>query len=252
MRYLTVVALTVLLAGCRLTLAVDVHVAPDVGGTLSVSVIADAELEESAAAAGVDPLGRLVERVQGLEGPWQVSQAEADDGSRTVELSAPFADPAEFDLRYGELQDALDAPEARLLGPLALSQDAETGVITVEGELPLEVTEVAAADIGTDVATLTEQIAGIVSSSVRVHTPGPLVGDPASTAVVTVDGEVVRPPYPDADSVVTWPAVPGVVVPLAVAFEPGGPDLLRLALFGGGALLALLLVAGGVLAQRRR
>lgn len=252
LRYLSVVALAVILTGCRLTLAVDVVVTPDAGGTLSVSVTADAELEESAAVAGVDPLGRLVGRVEELGGGWSVAEERGEDGSRTVRLSAGFADPAEFDARYGELLAALDAPEARLLGPLSLSQDPDSGVITVQGELPLEVGEVAAADLGTDVATLTEQVAGVVSSSLRVRTPGPLVDASAPTAVVTIDEEIVTAPYPDEPATVTWPAVPGGVVPIAVSFEPGTSELVRIALFGGGALLALLLVAGGVLAQRRR
>lgn len=252
LRYLTCAVLAVLLAGCRLTLAVDVDVTADAAGTLSVSVIADAELEESAAAAGVDPLGRLVTRVEAIDGPWRVTDETGEDGSRTVRLSAPFDDPGGFEVRYAELRAALDAPEARLLGTLSLTRDEQTGVMSVRGELPLEVTAVAAEDLGTDVAALTEQLAGVVASSLRVHAPGGLVDEPSSGGVVTVDGQVVGRPYPDDAPTVSWPAVPGGIVPVSVAFEPGGPDLLRMALFGGGALLAVLLVAGGVIAQRRR
>jgi hypothetical protein len=252
LRTLTLAALAVLLTGCRLTLSVGIDVAPDAGGTLSVSVTSDAELEESAAAAGSDPLGRLADRVEALDGPWSVSDVTGDDGARTVDLTAPFADPAGFDALYADLRAALDAPEARLLGPMALERDPESGRMTVRGELPLELTEVAAADLGTDVAALTEQLAAVVESSLSVTTPGPLAADAAPSGIVTVEDAVVAPPYPDEPVTVTWVAVPGSAVPVDVAFEPGGTDLVRIALFGGGALLAVLLVLGGVVAQRRR
>jgi hypothetical protein len=251
LRKCLLVVLACLVTGCRLTLAVGVDLAPDGGGTLRVSVTADAELEESAAAAGADPLGRLVDRAEALGDGWSVEESVDAAGSRTVALARRFEDPAGFTAAYEELRAALDAPEGRVLGALALVRDPETGLLELEGDLPLELTALAAADVGTDVATLTEQVAGAVESSLTVTTPGRVL-QVTGPAVVRVGGEVIAPPYPDAGATVTWVAVPGGSVPLGVTAEPGGADLARIALVGGGALVAVLLVLGGVLAQRRR
>lgn len=249
LRILCLFVLAAVLCGCRLTLDVDVDVAPDGGGTLGVSVTADAELEELAAAAGADPLGRLVDRVEALDSGWAADLEEGEGGSRTATLSVGFEDPAGFDRRYGELRSALDAPEARLLGPLSLSVDEDDDVLSVEGVLPLSVTEVAAADLGTDVAALTEQLAAAVDVSLQVTTPGRVLQTDAS--LVTVDGVPAAPPYPDEAATLSWVAVPGGEVPVSATFERGGPALLRLVAIGGAALLAVALIAGGILAQRR-
>ncbi len=245
------VMFALLMSGCRLTVGVDVTVDADAGGSLSVSVTSDGELNNSVAEAAVDPLTTLVDRVEGLDGPWRVEDRTEESGARTVTLSTGFDDPAGFDLRYGELRQALDAPEARLLGPLTLSVDPETGVITVDGDLPLQLNEVAAADLGTDVASLTEELGDVVSTSVSVTTPGRLL-EVTGLATVQTDEGAVRPPYPDGPVTVSWISIAGGVTPIDARFEPGGPDLVRLALLGGAGLLALGLVAGGVAAQRRR
>ncbi len=242
-------ALAVLLTGCRLQLQVDVRIDPDAGGTLGVSVTSDQELNQSVVTAGVDPLQRLSERVASLDGPWAVEDRELDDGSRVVTLSTGFADPAEFALRYGDLVTALDAPEARLLGPLTLSQDPETMLITVEGELPLQLTELAASDLGTDLASLTDQLSTVVTSSLAITTPGRVLD---STGAVTVEDGIAPSPYPDEPATVLILATPGDTVPVNVAMEPGGGSLVGVLVLGTVGVLALAAVGGGVVAQRRR
>jgi hypothetical protein len=251
-RYLLLALSVVVLAGCRLSVDAAVDVSSDGGGLLTVSVATDADLERSAADVGADPLGRLAERVRQAGGGWRVEEREDDGGGRTVVLSAPFDDPAGFAARWEEVRAGLDAPEARLAGPLALAVDEGTGVLSVEGELPLVVTEVAAADLGTDVASLTAELADVVSSSLVVRTPGRVVGVPSAGAEVRVDGIPASSPFPDEPAEVRWRAAPGDVVAVAVTAEPGGGDLGRALVVGAVAALALALVAGGALAQRRR
>lgn len=249
---LVLLLLTVLLSGCRLGIAVDLAVDPDGAGTLSVSVSADGELEDQAAQAGVDPLGRLVERVDQTDGPWAVDeQLDEADGTRTVTVSRDFG-PGQFATAYAELQQALEAPEARLLGPLSVDVDPETELITVEGVLPLEVTEVAATDLATDVGALTGQLEGVVASTLTVTTPGPLVDGTVAGAVVEVEDRPASAPYPDAPATLTWRAAPGTVTQVAATFEPGGSPWGTILLVGAGGAVALLLVGGGVWAQRRR
>lgn len=240
-----------LLTGCQLTLSVDVVLDGDASGSLTVAVTSDAELQQLASEAGVDPLGRMVERIQNLDSPWQVAEETSDTGgARTLSLRSEFAGPEEFALRYTEMLEVLQAPEARLLGPLTVSLDEETDLISLSGELPLEVTQVAADDYGVDVADLTSQLDGVVQSTLTVTTPGAV--QRSNAAQILVEEETVAEPYPDAPATMSWQARPGSVTQVAATFERGGLDLLRVAIFGGLGLLAVLLILGGVLAQRRR
>lgn len=245
-RLLLLLVLALVLGGCRLSLGVDIDLAPDGGGTLVVSVTTDADLEQSAAAAGVDPLGRMADRVRSLEDGWRVrDEVDEADGSRLVELTSGFDDPAEFAQRYGQLTAALDAPEARLLGPLQITVDEEADTIAVAGSLAVILTELAAADAGTDVATLTEQLQGVVDSRLSVQTPGtPLQTDGAVT--------FEDPEATEGAATVTWTAAPGTEIDVNLVTERGGRDLVRLLLIVGGVALALLLILAGAWAQRRR
>ncbi|MGI9017411.1 MAG: hypothetical protein ACR2HR_09980 [Euzebya sp.] len=245
------VVTALLLTGCRLTLELDLNVSTDGGGTLEVSVSTDDELEELARSAGVDPLSRMVQRVQALEGSWRVSDERNDtEGGRTVTLRTSFADPAQFQARYLELSQALDAPEAQVLGPLDLSIDPQTDLITVTGSLPLLLTDVAATDLGTDVATLTQRLTDVVDSSLTLTTPGSVVQANATT--VLIQGQPAAAPFTDGPAVLTWQAAPGQSVPVATTFEPGGASVVRLLIMGGVGVLAVGLIAGGVVAGRRR
>ncbi|HUG83645.1 MAG TPA: hypothetical protein VMM13_03725, partial [Euzebya sp.] len=95
------------------------------------------------------------------------------------------------------------------------------------------------------VATLTDQLQGVVTSHVSVRTPGtPLQTDGAVT--------FADPAETEGPATVTWTAAPGSEVDIGLVADRGGPDLVRLLLTIGGGVLALLLILAGIWAQRRR
>lgn len=236
----------VLLSGCRLTVDVHIDLAGDGAGTIELVLTADAELAQAAQATGADPLGRLVTRVEALDG-WE-ARAErngSDDGQRVVRIRSGFGSPTQFSDRWMALTQALDAPDGRLLGPLEVAVDEEAGTVAVEGTLAVAPTEVAADDLGMDLTALTAQLQDALAVSLTVQTPG---------TPITTDGTVA---YDDQEAAagpaaVTWTVPVGAEVPVTLVADQGGIDWLALALPLGGGLLAVLLVAGGVLAQRRR
>lgn len=235
-------ALLVLATGCQLDLRLGVTLDDDGGGELALSLVADQDLVEQAAAAGVDPFATLAERVEALGGPWEVREEEgADVAGRTVVVRAGFGGPDEFALRYEELRAGLDAPEAAILGPLALVQDEETGIVRLTGEVPLELREAAAIDQGVDLPSLLASLDGVLSHTVEVRTP---------VTVLETSQQGVEPE--EGGEVITTAVPLGGRVPVDVSFQPPGLDVAQLVLYGGGGLLAILLVAAGVLAERRR
>ncbi|WP_164709966.1 hypothetical protein [Euzebya pacifica] len=241
-----IVLLLVLAAGCELRLETRVALDDDGGGALEFTLAPDAELVDMAASAGVDPLGRLVERVEALEG-WDLSTGEAEDGTlQEVTVRTGFDGPEEFGLRYEELRSALDAPEAQLLGPLSLALDPEADVVSLTGTVPFRLTEVAAADTGVPLETLGQQVDTAVQYTFVVTTPVPLV-EGTATATSPVD-----PEDPDGAQQVVLELSPGQEQALDVAYVRPGLDLFAILLQGGIALLAVLAIGGGVLAQRRR
>jgi hypothetical protein len=236
----------VLLTGCRMTVDARIDLTGDGSGTLEMVLTADAELAQAAQAAGVDPLGRLVTRVEALDG-WEAREDDGggDDGQRVVRLRSGFGSPTQFSDRWTALTDALDAPEGRLLGPLDVAVDEDAGTVAVEGTLAVAPSEVAAADLGTDLVDLTAQLRDALAVSLTVQTPGtPIMTD---GTVAYEDQEAAEGP-----ATVTWTVPVGAEVPVTLVADQGGIDWLALALPVGGGLLAVLLVAGGVLAQRRR
>lgn len=245
-RLLTLLCLAVCLAGCRLTMGVEVDLERDGGGSLAVVLTSDAELSIMAADAGVDPLGGMADRVRAQDDGWEVTESvDEADGSRVVELTSGFADPAAFEARWSSLVAALDAPEARLLGPLTVTLDEEADTVGLSGTLPLVVTEVAATDAGLDVAGLTAQLQEVVQTTLTVRTPG---------TPLQSDGDVVfaDPAASEGPAAVIWTVAPGAEVPVSLVAERGGVDWAQIALLAGAGLLAVGLVVGGVLAQRRR
>lgn len=246
LRILVLAALVLSTTGCRLDLVTRVDLDGDGGGRLAVSLRLDAALSAAAVQAGVDPLTRLVERVEALQG-WDVERVEDPDGGQLVELSTAFADPAELATRWEEVRAGLAAPEATLAGPLAVGVDPEAGELSVEGELPLVVHEPAASDLGTTVEELTAALSEVVSSQLVVHAPGPLLGGGEGAAVAPAD-----PDDPDGPVVLTWTAQPGQALAVSAVVEQPGLDLGALLLQGGVVVAALALIGLGIIAQRRR
>lgn len=251
-RALLALLLLVLATGCRLDLSLGVALNGDGGGELEVRLRTDDELAALAAESGVDPLARVVDRVEALGGPWE-AEAEPPPEVPGVGLAGPgvvvraeFSGPEEFASRYAELRTALDAPEARLLGDLSLVVDEESNTVSLSGEVPFVLTEVAAADAGTTVEELSARLNDVVSYSVKVTTPAPLT-ESSTTVVAPVDNE-----RPDGEQMAVLPVPVGGSAPLDVTFVRPGLDLVALALQVGVGALAVAAIAGGVLAQRRR
>lgn len=246
LRLLALLLLLLPLGGCRLAVDVGVDLDRDGGGSIALSLRQDAELTALAEQVGTDPMARLVERVEALDGWRAAEEGDSDeDGERVVGIRTAFASPEEFQRRWQDLTAALDAPEGRLLGPLSVAVDEEAGTVAVDGSLAAVVTEVAAADAGTDVAALTAQLQDAVAVALSVRTPG---------TPLQADGEVAfdDPTAAEGPATVTWAVPAGGEVAVGLVAERGGVDWPALALPIGGGLLAVLLVAGGVAAHRRR
>lgn len=115
------VALLALCGGCRVGLDVAVDVERDGSGTVAVTLAADAEAQGRAADAGADPLDLLADAGAALaEQGWTAEDTAPPEGGRRLVLRTAFADPAELDALMADLTTALDAPEVRLLEPLAV------------------------------------------------------------------------------------------------------------------------------------
>lgn len=96
----------VLLAGCRVDATVRVRVHDDGSGTVTVAVRLD---RAAVAAAGGSPaaLGTSIRLEDLAAGGWAVTPwTAAAGGGATVELSKPFADPAELPKVIAELNGA--------------------------------------------------------------------------------------------------------------------------------------------------
>lgn len=227
--------LAVLATGCQLRLGVDVDVNSSGGGTLAVALSADRELLARAEQAGADPLERLATTGRELRADgWHTSDRTAEDGGRTVRLSAAFADPDEFDALAADLAGALDADEVTLLEPLRLRLDEER--IRLTGAAGLRPRK-AVSDYG---LTGREAVRLLRESDALDY-----------QVTVTLPGEVLETTAAEVDgSRLTWPIRAGESVDIAAVGERPGPPLLRL-LIGGlaGGLLAAAILA--VVARRR-
>ncbi len=117
-RWLVLVLLALLTAGCQARLGMHVDVDADGSGTLAVSLSADEPLLARAEKAGVDPLGDLVAVGRDLSSGWKVRDDHDESGGRTVRLDVAFESPAELEALAGDLAAGLSAPEVKLLESL--------------------------------------------------------------------------------------------------------------------------------------
>jgi hypothetical protein len=94
-----VTLLAVILAGCRLDVALDVAMQPDGSGAVTVTATADAELVAKAPSAFADlRLDDIRQAGWTVTGP-----TKAADGAMTVALAKPFGSPAEANAILAEL-----------------------------------------------------------------------------------------------------------------------------------------------------
>jgi hypothetical protein len=244
-------ALVVLLAGCRLDVALNVAMRPDGSGTVTVTATADPELVAKAPSAFADlRLDDIRQAGWAVTGP-----AKAADGAMTVTLTKPFGTPAEA----AAILDELNGPNGPLHG-LALSIDRSfalvssslTGSAQLTGGLAAFSDDalVQALGGGTPLANLVaspvDQVLGL---TVTARLPG---------RVTSSNGTVAA----DRTSVTWKPSLAdGVATPLEARFEQtdqGAKDARRRSHLAWGALavyLGLLLVAiaaVAILLRRRR
>lgn len=225
-----------LLGGCRVDLALDVVVDREGAGSVALEVAPDAELAAMASAAGVDPLARMAADVAALPG-WAVEGPAGEPPA--VVLRADFATPEELATLTGGLAEALTAPEATLLEPLALAVTEEE--LQLEGAAALLPGE-ALADYGIAPADAVARLGAAVGFTVTASFPGPVT---ATSGTPFAEGE-------DPPTVVRWDVPAGERVPLtATAQRPQTPVLLLAGATAGGMLLAALLVLGARSLRRR-
>lgn len=165
---LALVAVVVLLAGCRLDGDLEVRLDSDGGGTLAVTVAADRQLRDRAAAAGADPLATLREAGGRLPG-WQVVARDEDAGTGTVTLETTFADPAELARVSGDFAEAVAGPELRPLGPLRVEVTDDT--VELRGTAGLAPTA-QVTDLGVAPARAERVLDEAVAYTISVGLPG--------------------------------------------------------------------------------
>jgi hypothetical protein len=227
--------LALLATGCQVRLAVDVAVDRNGAGQVVVSVGADAELLQRAAAAGADPLGELRQAGERLAADgWETADRTHEDGSRAVTLSARFSGPDEFNHLAHDLAGALAAPEVRLLEPFVLEVSPQ--VLRIEGAAALEPTEVM-----TEIGLRPED-------AVRLARDHELIDYAIS---VTLPGEVLETNADEHDGpLLRWAVEPGERVAIhAVAQRPPGPWWPWVAM---AAAAAVMVVAVAAAVRRRR
>lgn len=229
-----VFALAGLLAGCRLGLDVGLDVEADGSGRLAVALSADAEAQRRAAAAGADPLAQVVAAGEELarEG-WSTRDRTAEDGTRTVELSVEADGPEALSAQAAELAAALEAPEGRVLEPLAVALVEDR--VRVTGGAALQPAE-GVAELGltpAEAAALLEE-QDPLDYTVTVRLPAEVL----SSSATTVEG-----------STLVWRVAPGERVDIAAEGVRPRTAWLPL-LLGAGA--ATLLLAGLAAVARRR
>jgi hypothetical protein len=232
-RWLLVVC-ALALSGCRLDLVIEVDVTRDGSGEVVLSLTADDELLGRARAAEIDPLGEVAEvgRALGDEG-WEVEDTD-QVGSRTVELSTGFDDPAEFDALMAELAAGLDAPELSLLAPFAMTMTEDR--LAVEGAVGLQPEE-AVAELGMTPEDAVARLDSELDGRYEVR--------------VTMPGDIIETTAPRRhDTTLVWDVGPGEDVAVrAVSDRPGIP----IAVLAAGALVGLVTtLAAFVLVRRRR
>lgn len=250
-------ALALALCGCRLRLGVDVRVDADAGGRLTVAVAADRALRARAERAGADPLDDLVARVRKLRpAGWAVRDTTARGGTRTVEISTAFADPAELGDLSEALSDALAAPEVRLLSPLRLA--ARGRRLVLRGAAGLALTP-AVRELGLSPAEARRMAAGVVTYEVSATFPGRVLrstGRVRGRGPVNGWGRGRGPVTGDRrqGTTVTWRVPPGETVRVHAVGTRPPPASSPWPVVATGALTTTLVAAAGLvwLTRRRR
>lgn len=125
----------VVLAGCELSLALDVDVARGGGGSVDLRIALDDELRTILEDAGVDVL-RDLSAVQERNPDWTITPEDTDAGGLQVSLEATFDDPDGFGALMEDLHRGLDADDPRITEGLRLER-RDGGAIAFLGRVGL-------------------------------------------------------------------------------------------------------------------
>jgi hypothetical protein len=232
-------AIVLLLSGCRFDVAADLTIARDGGAAVGLELRVDPEALTRLDDLGVDPTAELA-AAAGQVPDWEVTRTADEDGSLTVRLTRSTLDAASAAAALRELSAGLVEADPALVIDLDIEVDEDTAVrldgtaqlrppatagVTVDGE-----------PLGPDADTLARMTADAVDARFSVTVPGELQQHDADT----VDGRTA-----------TWYLEAGEARRIhATASAP--TDTTRWLLAGGAAVLLLLVVGLLVWWSRRR
>lgn len=232
--------LAMVLAGCQVRVATDVHVAADGSGRLELLVALDEELSASLAADEIDPFAGLDD----IGEPWR-SATETVDGGDAIRLSTSFASPAELADRVDELGAGLDEEDPAVLEDVGLTVDADGSATfsALAGFRPPSSTGIDAEGLAPDgealQALLAERGDELVRTELRLTLPGDVTeasgGDEADRRV---DGRTV-----------TWDLPPTGLVAVSATGDVPADRTIYYAVAAG--VLVFALAATGLALWRR-
>jgi LPXTG-motif cell wall-anchored protein len=234
---LLLLAVALLLSGCRFDVAADLTISRDGAATAALELRVDREALTRLDALEVDPTAELAAAGGQVPG-WEVTRVADEDGSLTVRLTRSTVDAASAADALRELSAGLVEADPALLLDLDIDV-GDDGAVRVDGtaELRPPATAGVAVDgepVGPEAGALARMTAEAVDASFSLTVPGELQEHDADT----VDGRTA-----------TWNLDAGEARRIqATAAAPG--DVTPWLLAGGAA--ALLLLAVGVLGWRRR
>ncbi len=184
-------ALVVLLAGCRLDLAADVEVGTD-GGVARLTLALDGGLVAELDALEVDPTAELEAAAAEVEG-WDVQRSRSDDGSLDVTLERDVADASELGPALRELTAGLADEDPALELHLDVRPGPD-GEVDVDGQARLRPPATASATIdGDPVGPTGQDLVGLMEDHVTAQ------------VAVTLPGEVIEHTGGERDGrTITW------------------------------------------------
>jgi hypothetical protein len=225
----------VLLAGCELSLALDLDIERGGAGRATVTVALDDELERILDDAGVDVLAGL-DAIAERDPAWDAAVDRPEEGGLTVRFDAAFEDTAELrdllDGFHGELDPDHDP---RIFEDLRV-ESRPGGGVALEGRvglLPPSTPGARGEGVGFDEEALEELVAERGDEFVRYDVRVTLPTDPAEHDADEVDGASL-----------VWHAPVGELRPIAAVSErPPPPTWVVATLVALGAAVVVGLVA---------
>ncbi|MFI5047800.1 MAG: hypothetical protein ACHQIG_12110 [Acidimicrobiia bacterium] len=194
---LLLVALALVLAGCKADTTVTVDMRDDGSGTVTVDAHLDAAAVQAVQSAGSD-LDKSVRLGDLAKAGWKITPwAHADDGSATIQLSKGFTSPGQVAGILGEVSGTngplRDVRAKRDRGILATNYDVTGAVdlgaiatgVTADPDLVASLTN-QQVDVNALDQSLLQQLRDSVSVQVVVNLPG------ATTTITGVPGQRVE------------------------------------------------------------